>query len=55
MESEHSELIAIYGRRRIGKTFLVTETLGNELDFDMTGYLGALTWSLNTFLSKGLR
>ena len=55
MESGHSEFIAIYGRRRIGKTFLVTETLGNELDFDMTGYLGAFTWSLNTFLSKGLR
>ena len=55
VESEHSEFIAIYGRRRIGKTFLMTETLGNELDFDMTGYLGALTWSLNTFLSKGLR
>ena len=23
VESEHSEFIAIYGRRRIGKTFLV--------------------------------
>lgn len=30
VESEHSEFIAIYGRRRIGKTFLVTETLGKE-------------------------
>lgn len=39
VESEHSEFIAIYGRRRIGKTFLVTETLGKELDFDMTGVM----------------
>lgn len=39
IDSDRSEFIAIYGRRRVGKTFLVTETLGNELDFDMTGVL----------------
>lgn len=39
VESERSEFIAIYGRRRIGKTFLVTETLGKDLDFDMTGVM----------------
>lgn len=39
IESNRSEFIAIYGRRRIGKTFLVTETLGDRLDFDMTGVI----------------
>lgn len=39
IDSDRSEFIAIYGRRRVGKTFLVTETLGKELDFDMTGVL----------------
>lgn len=39
IESNRSEFIAIYGRRRIGKTFLVTETLGDKLDFDMTGVI----------------
>ena len=35
--SEKSELVAVYGRRRVGKTFLVYETLGSRLDFDFTG------------------
>lgn len=39
IDSGRSEFIAIYGRRRVGKTFLVTETLADELDFDMTGVL----------------
>nr|WP_294940396.1 ATP-binding protein [uncultured Prevotella sp.] len=39
IDSDHSEFIAIYGRRRVGKTFLVTETFGKQLDFDMTGVI----------------
>ena len=39
IDSERSEFIAIYGRRRVGKTFLVTETFGKQLDFDMTGVI----------------
>ena len=39
IESNRSEFIAIYGRRRVGKTFLVTETLGKSIDFDMTGVI----------------
>ena len=35
--SDKSELIAIYGRRRVGKTFLVRETLGRRIDFEFTG------------------
>lgn len=39
IDSDRSEFIAIYGRRRVGKTFLVTETFGKKLDFDMTGVI----------------
>lgn len=39
LDSGKPEFVAIYGRRRIGKTFLITQTLGAELDFDMTGVM----------------
>ena len=35
--SPKSELVAIYGRRRVGKTFLVKETMSNLFDFDFIG------------------
>lgn len=38
--SAKSEFIAIYGRHRVGKTFLVQELLGKHLTFDMTGVIG---------------
>ena len=37
MISERSEFIAIYGRRRVGKTFLVKELLEGKFSFRMTG------------------
>ena len=33
-ESPKSEFVAVYGRRRVGKTFLVRETLGDVFDFE---------------------
>lgn len=35
--SDRSEFIAIYGRRRVGKTFLVKELLEGQFTFRMTG------------------
>jgi len=35
--SNKSELVAVYGRRRVGKTYLICETLGNRFDFEYTG------------------
>ena len=29
MESDQSEFIAVYGRRRVGKTFLIRQAFGN--------------------------
>ena len=39
MDSDHSEFIAIYGRRRVGKTFLVRQLFGNKMSFSVTGML----------------
>ncbi len=35
--SPKPELVAIYGRRRVGKTFLVRKTFGQRLSFSFTG------------------
>ena len=37
LSSEQSEFIAIYGRRRVGKTFLIKELLEGQFCFRMTG------------------
>lgn len=36
-ESEYSEFVAVYGRRRVGKTFLVRETFGYSFTFQHAG------------------
>ena len=36
-ESDYSRLVIVYGRRRVGKTFLVTETFRGKLFFEHTG------------------
>ena len=39
IDSDRSEFIAIYGRRRVGKTYLVTEMFREQFTFDMTGVI----------------
>ena len=36
-QSEQSEFVAVYGRRRVGKTFLVRETFEDRLAFSHSG------------------
>lgn len=43
MSRPKSEFIAIYGRRRIGKTFLIREFFKNDFHFQMTGLAEATT------------
>jgi len=44
LNSKEAELMAIYGRRRIGKTFLIKEYFKNKgLFFELTGVLGGRT------------
>ena len=37
LDSGKSEFIAVYGRRRVGKTFLVREFFENEMVFHTSG------------------
>ena len=36
-ESDHSEFVVVYGRRRVGKTFLIRETFGDKFMFQHVG------------------
>lgn len=37
--SGKAEFVALYGRRRVGKTFLIRQRFNGQFDFDMTGVL----------------
>ncbi|MCQ2251148.1 MAG: ATP-binding protein [Bacteroidales bacterium] len=39
LDSGKPEFVAVYGRRRVGKTFLVTSFFNNKFDFDTTGII----------------
>jgi AAA+ ATPase superfamily predicted ATPase len=53
IESDKAELIAIYGRRRVGKTFLIREAYKNETIFDVTGVPdGSYEQQLSNFHKK---
>nr|MBQ5605162.1 AAA family ATPase [Bacteroidales bacterium] len=37
VQSDNSEFVAVYGRRRVGKTYLIRETFGYKFTFQHTG------------------
>jgi hypothetical protein len=37
LESAEAELVAVYGRHRVGKTFLVREFFRDQIRFELTG------------------
>jgi len=37
LNSEQSEFIAVYGRRRVGKTFLIQKVIGRDYAFYVAG------------------
>lgn len=50
LQSPRAELIAIYGRRRVGKTFMVRQVLEKEIVFEFSGTLhGPLKQQLTNF------
>ena len=53
--SGEAEFIVIYGRRRIGKTYLVRETFGNEFFFSYTGVANCTAKQQRTEFAKALR
>jgi AAA+ ATPase superfamily predicted ATPase len=40
VSSDHAELVAVYGRRRIGKTYLIKEFFDDKFDYYATGIFG---------------
>ena len=53
LEKEESQLIAVYGRRRVEKTYLIENTLAKEIIFDTTGIKGAnIRTQLNNFKAQ---
>ena len=42
-QSEASEFVAVYGRRRVGKTYLVRETFNSHFAFQHSGIANANT------------
>lgn len=50
LESDESEFVAVYGRRRVGKTYLVRETFGTSFTFQHSGVAnGTLAEQLHAF------
>ncbi|MFK7786631.1 MAG: ATP-binding protein [Crocinitomicaceae bacterium] len=50
LESAQSELIAVYGRRRVGKTYMIRQFFGKRMVFEVTGlFQGAMTDQLSNF------
>ena len=39
-QAEESRFVAVYGRRRVGKTYLIRESMGGRFLFQHTGYYG---------------
>jgi len=54
-QSGESEFVVIYGRRRVGKTFLVRETFRNELFFCYTGIANRKAAQQRGEFAKALR
>lgn len=53
LSDDHSHFIAVYGRRRIGKTFLIRETFGYRFAFQHSGLSkGNMKKQLSAFLSS---
>ncbi len=50
--SNEPELIAIIGRRRIGKTFLIRQTYAKHINFDMVGLQNGTLHEPSPFSAK---
>jgi AAA+ ATPase superfamily predicted ATPase len=44
VESKQSEFVAVFGRRRVGKTFLIKEFFNNKFSFFHTGIANSDVW-----------
>ncbi|MEM6397149.1 MAG: ATP-binding protein [Bacteroidota bacterium] len=54
IESNRSEMVAVIGRRRVGKTYLINQTLSDHIVFKQTGVRGASTEQQLEIFTKDL-
>lgn len=62
LQSPQAELLALYGRRRVGKTFLIRSVYKEQLAFELTGLFNAplvqqldsFTFALSRSFAKGI-
>lgn len=53
LKTKRAEMVAVYGRRRIGKTFLIRQAYAKDICFEMTGIQhGSLEDQLHNFRQK---
>ena len=53
LQSDEAELVAVFGRRRVGKTYLVRSVYGQSIKFEMTGIQkGTLREQLQQFTNR---
>lgn len=55
IESDKPEFVAVYGRRRVGKTFLVKQLLGKDFCFYMTGVYECPKSEIMAYFQEQLR
>jgi len=56
LDSSHPEFLVVYGRRRVGKTFLIREYLNKNIVLDFTGsYEEEMETQLRNFFSQYLK
>lgn len=53
-DSDRAELVAVYGRRRVGKTFLIKNYFGSKFDFYVTGIYDGTKKEQLTFFNRQL-
>ena len=53
INSESSELVAVYGRRRVGKTYLIRTACKSQIKFEITGlFKGTTAQQLGIFFRE---